>query len=121
MTPAKLKKIIILIPTFALAILLLQQNYNWIFGMMIGLALAVTSCEMIQKAVNNSFVRKAGKSAKFFLVGFLFRFLFLGVLLFLAIMYFQVNVIALTLSFTFVQLIYPFYLVQSMEKRNQNV
>lgn len=121
MNQTKLKKIIILIPTFALGILLFQQNYSWIFGILIGVALALTSCEMIQKAVNNSFVRKAGRSAKFFLIGFLFRFLFLGGLLFLAIIYFHVNVIALTVSFTFVQLIYPFYLVQSMENRKQNV
>ena len=121
MTPAKIKKIIVLIPTFVLAILLFQQNYDWIFGMLIGVALALISCEMIQKAVNNSFVQKTGRSAKFFLVGFLFRFLFLGALLFLAIIYFNVNVIVLTVSFTFVQLIYPFYLVRSMENRKQNV
>src|SRR5688572_29407215 len=121
MNPGKIKKIVVLIPTFALAILLIQQNYDWIFGMIIGVALALTSCEMIQKAVNNSFVQKAGRTAKFFLVGFLLRFLFLGGLLFLAIVYFKVNVIALTISFTFVQLLYPFYLVQSMENRKQNV
>jgi len=121
MNPAKTRKIIVLIPTFALAILLIQQNYNWIFGMLIGFAVALTSCEMIQKAVNNSFVRKTGRTAKFFLVGFLFRFVILGGLLFLAIIYFKVNVIALTVSFTLVQLIYPFYLVQSLENRNQNV
>jgi hypothetical protein len=45
----------------------------------------------------------------------------LGGLLFLGIIYFHVNVIALTISFTFVQLLYPLYLVQSMENRNQNV
>jgi len=121
MNPTKLRKVIILIPTFALAILLVQQNYSWIFGMLIGVALALTSCEMIQKAVNNSFVKKSSRTAKFFLVGFLLRFLILGGLLFLALAYFKVNVIALTLSFTFVQLIYPFYLIQSLENRKQNV
>jgi len=121
MTPAKIKKIIVLIPTFALFILLMQQNYSWIFGMLIGVALALTSCEMIQKAVNNSFVKKTSRTAKFFLVGFLFRFVILGAMLFFAIVYFQVNVIALTISFTFVQLIYPFYLIQSLENRKQNV
>jgi mannose/fructose/N-acetylgalactosamine-specific phosphotransferase system component IIC len=121
MNPAKIKKIIVLIPTFALAILLVQQNYSWIFGILIGVAVALTSCEMIQKAVNNSFVRKTGRTAKFFLVGFLFRFIFLGGLLFLAIIYFKVNVIALTVSFTVVQLLYPFYLTRSLENQKQNV
>jgi|GEM_PF-3075408 len=121
MNPRKIKKIIVLIPTFALAILLVQQNYNWIFGMLIGVAIALTSCEMIQKAVNNSFVKKTNRTAKFFLIGFFFRFLILGALLFFSIVYFQVNVIVLTISFTFVQLIYPFYLIQSLENRKQNV
>ncbi|MCI0412053.1 hypothetical protein L0222_04530 [bacterium] len=121
MNPAKVKKIFVLIPTFALAILLVQQNYSWIFGMLIGFTVALTSCEMIQKAVNNSFVRKTTRTAKFFLVGFLFRFVFLGGFLFLAIIYFKVNVIALTVSFTLVQLIYPFYLVQAQQNRKQNV
>src|SRR5262245_51724611 len=114
MNPEKIKKIIILIPTFALVILLIQQNYSWIFGMLIGVAVALTSCEMIQKAVNNSFVKKMSRSAKFFLVGFFLRFLILGTLLYFSIVYFQVNVIALTISFTFVQLLYPLYLVQSL-------
>lgn len=121
MNPAKVKKIFVLIPTFALAILLIQHNYSWIFGILIGVAVALTSCEMIQKAVNNSFVRKTGRTAKFFLVGFLFRFVFLGALLFLAIIYFKVNVIALTVSFTAVQLLYPFYLTRSLENQKQNV
>ncbi len=117
----KIKKIIILIPTFALAILLINQNYDWIFGMLIGTAVALSSCEMIQKAVNNSFAKKTGKSAKFFLVGFFFRFIVLAGLLYLAIIYFKINVIALTVSFTFVQLLYPIYLLQTLEKRRQNV
>jgi uncharacterized membrane protein YedE/YeeE len=121
MNPAKIRKIIVLIPTFALAILLIQQNYSWIFGMLIGVAVALTSCEMIQKAVNNSFVKKTSRTAKFFFIGFFLRFLILGGLLFFGIVYFQVNVIALTISFTFVQLIYPFYLIQSLENRKQNV
>ena len=121
MNPAKVRKLIVLLPTFALAILLIQQNYSWIFGMLIGVAIALTSCEMIQKAVNNSFVKKTNRTSKFFFVGFFFRFLILGGLLFFSIVYFKVNVIALTISFTFVQLIYPFYLIQSMESRKQNV
>jgi ATP synthase I chain len=121
MNPAKVKKILVLIPTFGLVILLIQQNYSWIFGMIIGAAVALTSCEMIQKAVTNSFMRKRTRTAKFWLVGFLLRFAILAALLFPAIVYFKVNVIALTVSFTFVQLLYPFYLVQSLERRNQNV
>ena len=118
MNPAKLKKIAVLIPTFALAILLVQQNYNWIFGILIGTAIAFSSCELIQKAVNNSFVRKRNKRALFFLIGYFFRFIFFAALLYLAILKFQVNVIAVALSFTIVQLFYPFYLIQTMEKRN---
>jgi hypothetical protein len=121
MNPRSLRKILVLIPTFALFILLIQQNYSSIFGVMIGVALALSSCEMIQKAVNNSFVRKKNRAVPFFLVGFAFRFIFLAALLYLAIIYFKVNVIALTASFTLVQLLYPFYLIQSLEKRRQDV
>jgi mannose/fructose/N-acetylgalactosamine-specific phosphotransferase system component IIC len=121
MNPEKLKKILIIIPTMALAVMLIQQNYNWIFGMFVGIALALTSCEMIQKAVNNNFVKKMNKTAKFYMIGFFFRFVILGTLLFFAIVYFKVNVIVLTISFTVVQLIYPFYLMQSLENRKQNV
>ena len=121
MNPRNVRKIAVLIPTFALAVLLIQQNYDAIFGMMIGVAVALSSCEMIQKAVNNSFVRKANIAVKFFLVGFLFRFLVLAALLYAAIIYFKVNVIALTISFTIVQLFYPFYLLQSLEKQTKNV
>jgi len=118
MNPAKLKKIVVLIPTFALAILLVQQNYSWIFGIFIGTAIALSSCELIQKAVNNSFVRKGSRRAGFFLIGYFFRFIFFAALLYLAILKFQVNVIAIVVSFTLVQLLYPFYLIQTMEKRN---
>ena len=121
MNPRSLKKILVLIPTFALFILLIQQNYSSIFGMLIGVALALSSCEMIQKAVSNSFARKANRAAQFFLIGFFLRFIFLAALLYLAIVYFKVNVIALTLSFTLVQLVYPFYLIQSLEKRKRDV
>jgi mannose/fructose/N-acetylgalactosamine-specific phosphotransferase system component IIC len=121
MNPEKIKKILIIIPTFALAVLLIQQNYNWIFGMLVGIALAFTSCEMIQKAVNNSFVKKMNRTAKFYMIGFFLRFIILGALLFFAIVYFKVNVIVLTVSFTLVQLTYPFYLMHSLENRKQNV
>lgn len=120
-TQAKAKKIAILIPTFLLAILLIQENYNWIFGIFIGTAIALSSCELIQKAVTNNFARKANWRAKAFLVGYFFRFLFFAGLLYVAILYFKVNVIAVTVSFTTVQLLYPFYLIQSLDKRNQHV
>ena len=110
-----------LIPIFALAILLIQENYSAIFGIFIGTALAFSSCELIQKAVANSFGRKAGRAMGFFLIGFFFRFVFFAGLLYAAIVYFHVNVIALAVSFTLVQLLYPFYLVQDMEKRKQHV
>ena len=121
MNPAKIKKIAVLIPTFVLAILLIQQNYSWIFGLMIGTAIAFSSCELIQKAVSNSFLRKVSRTAKVFLIGFFFRFLFFAALLYLAIIHFQVNVVAITVGFTVVQLIYPFYLIQSLRKRQENV
>jgi hypothetical protein len=116
----KVKKGIILVPTFLLAVLLIQQNYFAIFGMLIGVAVALSSCEMIQKAVNNSFVRKRNTAAGFFFIGFFFRFLILACMLYAAIRYFNVNVIWLTLSFTAVQLSYPFYLIHSLEKRRQD-
>lgn len=114
--PQKLKKILVLIPTFALVILVIRNNYNWIFGILIGAAIAMSSCELIQKAVKNSFVRKRKWTAKFFLIGFFFRFILFAALLYMAIVYFQVNPIAIVLSFTFLQLIYPFYIVQTLEK-----
>jgi hypothetical protein len=116
----KIRKSLVLLPTFVLAVLLIQQNYGAIFGMMIGVAIAISSCELIQKAVRNGFVRKANVATKFFLVGFFFRFAIFAALLFCAIAYFEVNVIWLTLSFTLVQLSYPFYLIQSLEKRREN-
>jgi len=121
MTQAKAKKIAVLIPTFILAILLIQENYNWIFGIFIGTAIALSSCELIQKAVSNSFVRKANWRGKAFLIGYFFRFLFFAGLIYVAILYFKVSVVAVTVSFTAVQLLYPFYLVQSLEKQNQHV
>ena len=121
MTQTKVKKIAILIPTFILAILLIQENYSWIFGMFIGTAIALSSCELIQKAVSNSFVRKANWRGKAFLIGYFFRFICFAALIYVAILYFKVNVIAVTVSFTAVQLLYPFYLVQSLEKQNQHV
>lgn len=120
-TPAKAKKIAVLIPTFVLAILLIQENYSWIFGIFIGTAIALSSCELIQKAISNSFARKTNWRAKAFLIGYFFRFIFFAALLYVAILYFKVNVIAVTVSFTAVQLLYPFYLVQSLEKHSQHV
>jgi len=116
MTQAKLRKIAVLIPTFVLAILLIQENYSWIFGMFIGTAIALSSCELIQKAVSNSFVRKASLRTKVFFIGYFLRFVFFAALIYVAILYFKVNVIAVTVSFTAVQLLYPFYLIQSLKK-----
>jgi ATP synthase I chain len=120
MNPRNIKKALVLIPTFALAILLIQQNYNWIFGVMIGAALALSSCELIQKAVTNSFVRKANRKVAFFLIGFFFRYILFALLLYVAIVYFKISAVAIILSFTFVQLLYPFYLVSSLKRQNQN-
>jgi len=118
---SKTKKIAVLIPTFVLAILLVQQNYSWIFGLFIGTALAFSSCELIQKAVANSFTRKVSRTAGVFLLGFFLRFLFFAALLYAAILHFKVNVIAITVSFTVVQLLYPFYLIRTLEKPGQHV
>ena len=117
----KAKKILVLIPTFILAILLIQENYNWIFGIFVGAAVALSSCELIQKAVSNSFVRKHSRVTKYFLVGFFFRFVLFAGLLYAAVVYFQVNVIAIAVSFTVVQLLYPLYLVQTLQKGEQHV
>lgn len=121
MTSRKLKKILVLIPTFALAVFLIQENYNAVFGILIGVSLALSSCELIQKAVSNSFVRKRSLAAGFFLVGFFFRFLFFAALLYTAIVYFHVNPVAVAVSFTVVQLVYPFILLQDLEKKEQHV
>lgn len=121
MNPRNLKKALVLIPTFALAILVIQQNYSWISGMLIGLALAISSCELIQKAVGNSFVRKANRKVAFFLIGFFFRYILFGLLLYVAVVFFKVNVIAIVVSFTFMQILYPLYLVRSVERQSQNV
>jgi hypothetical protein len=121
MNPRKVKKIAVLIPTLLLAVLLVQHNYSWIFGIMIGTAIALSSCELIQKAVNNSFVRKSGRKVTFFLFGFLFRFIFFAALLYVAIVYFKINVLAIAISFTLVQFAYPFYLVKSLENREKHV
>jgi ATP synthase I chain len=117
----KTKKIAILTPTLALAVLLVQQNYNWIFGLMIGAAIAMSSCELIQKAVSNSFVRKRSRSSYIFLIGFFLRFLLFSFLLYAAIIYFKINVVAITISFTIVQLLYPLYLVNTLENRQRHV
>ena len=85
----------IILPTIALAVLVVQQNYNWIFGLMIGSALAFSSCELIQKAVNNSFVRKSNRSGTFFLIGFFLRFILFAALLYFAIVLFKINPIAI--------------------------
>ena len=88
--------------------------------MLIGAAVALSSCELIQKAVTNIFVRKRNKRAIYYLLGFAFRFAIYGVLLYVSIAYFKVNVIALVVSFTFLQLLYPFYIVHTLENREQN-
>jgi len=119
--PRNLKKLIIILPAIALAVLLVQQNYDWIFGLMIGSALAFSSCELIQKAVNNSFVRKSKRPGSFFLIGFFFRFVFFAVLLYFAIVQFKINPIAIVVSFSIIQIFYPLYLVNSLEKTNQHV
>jgi hypothetical protein len=121
MNPRNLKKLAIVLPTLALAVLVVQQNYNWIFGLLIGSALAFSSCELIQKAVANSFVRKSSRSGTFFLIGFFFRFVFFAILLYFAIVYFKINPIAIAASFSIIQIFYPLYLVKSLEKRNQHV
>lgn len=111
----------VIVPTLALAVLVIQQNYNWVFGIMIGAAIALSSCELIQKAVNNSFVRKTGIAAKFFLIGFFLRFIFFGALLYAAIVLFKINAIAIAASFTIIQLCYPLYLVNSLENSKRHV
>lgn len=121
MNPRNIKKLAIILPTIALAVLIVQQNYNWIFGLMIGSALAFSSCELIQKAVNNSFVRRSNRSGTFFLVGFFFRFILFAALLYFAIVQFKINPIAIVISFSIIQIFYPIYLVNSLEKRNQHV
>lgn len=111
----------VLLPTLAIAVLLVQQNYNWIFGIMIGAAIALSSCELIQKAVNNSFVRKSGAAPQLFLFGFFFRFIFFAALLYAAIVLFKINGVAIAASFTIIQLCYPLYLVNSWEKQQRHV
>jgi len=119
-TQQKISRILILIPAFALLILLIQENYSWIFGIMIGSAIALSSCELIQKAVTNVFVQKRSRSAMYYLFGFTFRFLIYAALLYAAIALFHVNAIALIVSFTFLQLLYPFYIVHTLENLEQN-
>jgi hypothetical protein len=121
MTSRKIKKIAVLIPTLILAVLLVQQNYNWIFGFFIGAAIAMSSCELIQKAISNTFVRKRSRKAYVFLIGFFFRFLLFSLLLYAAIIYFKINVVAITISFTIVQMLYPFYLLNTMRNRESHV
>lgn len=111
----------VLIPTLGLAVLLVQENYDAIFGVFIGVSIALSSCEMIQKAVKNSFARRATHAMLFSVLGFAMRFLLFAGLLYLGIIYFRVNVVALAISFTLVQLLYPFYLLHSMEKQENHV
>jgi len=53
--------------------------------------------------------------------GFFFRFIFFAALLYFAIIQFKVNAIAITVSFTVVQLFYPFYLIRTLEQRRNHV
>jgi hypothetical protein len=121
MNARKIKKMAIIIPAIALLVLLVQRNYDWIFGLMIGSAIAFSSCELIQKAVNNTFVRKGNRTAKFFLAGYFLRFVLFAALLYLAIVQFKINAVAIAVSFTIIQVFYPIYLVNSPENRNQHV
>ena len=121
MNPAKIRKFMVLIPTLALGVLLVQHNYNGIFGILIGGAIALSSCELIQKAVTNTFARKSSRTARFFLFGFLFRFLFFAGLLYAAIVLFKINAVAIAASFTIIQFCYPLYLVSSLEQRERHV
>ena len=121
MNPAKIRKVMVLLPTLALGVLLVQRNYNWIFGILIGGAIAVSSCELIQKAVTNTFARRSGRTAGFFLFGFLFRFVLFAGLLYASIVLFRINAVAIAASFTIIQFCYPLYLVSSLEKQEHHV
>ena len=112
---------LVILPTLGLLVLLVQRNYNWIFGILIGTAIALSSCELIQKAVNNSFVRKGNRAAGFFLFGFAFRFVFFAALLYAAIVVFKINAVAIAASFTIIQICYPLYLVGTLEKQQHHV
>jgi hypothetical protein len=121
MNPASIRKMMVLAPTLALAVLLVQRNYDWIFGILIGTAVALSSCELIQKAVNNSFARRSGRAAGFFLFGFFFRFVFFAALLYAAIVLFKINPIAIAASFTIIQVCYPLYLVGALGRQQDHV